>query len=260
MKFKIIKSNKKFSFYKKYFLKFGLKEIFEKKNYKKRSINEMKVKVPYEPELDDLFLLHNYIIKYKRMTVLEFGTGWSTLVMANALRFNFIKYSYRIKNLRLNNAGQLHCIDNEKKWIKKTKNRTLKYNRFINFHYSESTMDLFNNRICTSFRKIPKINPDFIYLDGPDQFNIRGNTYGININHKDYMPMSSDILKIEHFLKPGTIIVVDGRAANSRFLKANLQRKWNYNYNKINDQHIFYLSETPLGKLNERQLNFYFNK
>ena len=40
------------------------------------------------------------------------------------------------------------------------------------------------------------------------------------------MPMSCDILKIEHFLKPGTIIVVDGRAANSRFIKKNLQRNW----------------------------------
>ena len=119
-------------------------------------------------------------------------------------------------------------------------------------------MDFFNDQICTSFKKLPKINPDFIYLDGPDQFNIKGNKKGININHKDYMPMSSDILKIEHFLKPGTIIVVDGRAANSRFLKTNFKRQWSYNYNKINDQHVFYLSERPLGKLNEKQLKFYF--
>ena len=51
-------------------------------------------------------------------------------------------------------------------------------------------------------KKLPKINPDFIYLDGPDQFNIKGNKFGINLNHKDLMPMSSDLLRIEHFLKP----------------------------------------------------------
>ncbi len=73
------------------------------------------------------------------------------------------------------------------------------------------------------------------------------------------MPMSADILKIEHFLKPGTIIVVDGRAANSRFLKANFQRDWKYSYSQLNDQHVFYLSEKPLGKLNKKQLDFYFN-
>ena len=72
------------------------------------------------------------------------------------------------------------------------------------------------------------------------------------------MPMSCDILKIEHFLKPGTIIVVDGRAANSRFIKKNLQRNWKYFYNSINDQHIFFLNEKPLGQLNKKQLNFYF--
>ena len=42
-------------------------------------------------------------------------------------------------------------------------------------------MDIFNGRICTSFKTLPKINPDFIYLDGPDQFNINGNQNGINL-------------------------------------------------------------------------------
>ena len=39
------------------------------------------------------------------------------------------------------------------------------------------------------------------------------------------MPMTSDILKLEHFEVPGTIIIVDGRASNSRFLKSNFQKK-----------------------------------
>ena len=33
------------------------------------------------------------------------------------------------------------------------------------------------------------------------------------------MPMQCDILKIEYYLIPGTIIIADGRAANSKFLK-----------------------------------------
>ena len=27
-------------------------------------------------------------------------------------------------------------------------------------------MNSLNGKICTSFKKLPKINPDFIYLDG----------------------------------------------------------------------------------------------
>ncbi len=258
MKFKVLNTKQKNNFYKNYFIKFGLSEILKNKNFSKRSINQMKVNNPYEPELDDLYLLHSYIIKYKRMTVLEFGTGWSTLVMANAIKYNMKKNFSKIKNLRLNNAGQVYTLDNEKKWLNETKKKTIKYSKEVKFHYSESVMDCFNGKICTSFKSLPKINPDFIYLDGPDQFNIKGNKNGINLNHNDLMPMSCDILKIEHFLKPGTIIIVDGRAANSRFLKSNFQRDWTYNYNQINDQHIFYLSEKPLGKLNKKQINFYF--
>ena len=36
------------------------------------------------------------------------------------------------------------------------------------------------------------------------------------------MPMVSDIIKI-NFLKPGTIIVVDGRAANVQFMQSSLK-------------------------------------
>jgi len=258
MNFKILNTTSKKNFYRNYFNKFGLRKIFEKKNFFKRSIDDMSVNNPYEPEFDDLYLLHSYIIKFRRMTVLEFGTGWSTLVMANAIKYNLSKYLRNIKNLRLNNAGEVHTLDNEKKWLNKTKQKTLKYKNNIKFHYSEAFMDSFNGRICTSFKNLPKINPDFIYLDGPDQFNIRKERCGININHKDLMPMSCDILRIESFLKPGTIIVVDGRAANSRFLKSNFQRKWQYSYNQTNDQHVFFLKEKPLGKLNQKQLNFYF--
>ena len=35
------------------------------------------------------------------------------------------------------------------------------------------------------------------------------------------MPMICDILKIENFLTPGTLIVSDGRAANIKFLRDN---------------------------------------
>ena len=101
----------------------------------------MQVKKPYEPELDDLFLLHRYIILFKRMTVLEFGTGWSTLVMANAVRHNKIKYAQNIQNLRLNNPGEIHTIDNEKKWLKNTKKISKKYSKNIKYYFSEAYMN-----------------------------------------------------------------------------------------------------------------------
>ena len=67
-----------------------------------------------------------------------------------------------------------------------------------------------------------------IYLDGPDQFSYVGDFIGINTNHPVRLPISADILGIEYFLLPCTLIVIDGRTANARFLKTNLLRKWSY--------------------------------
>jgi hypothetical protein len=71
------------------------------------------------------------------------------------------------------------------------------------------------------------------------------------------MPMASDILKLEYFLIPGTIIVSDGRAANVKFIKDHFKRKWKYIYNKGNDQHIFRLDDPVLGNYNKLLLDYY---
>lgn len=57
--------------------------------------------------------------------------------------------------------------------------------------------------------------------------------------------MAADVLSIEHFLLPGTLIVVDGRTANARLLRANFQRDWLYYYLEDFDQHFFELCERP---------------
>ena len=99
-------------------------------------------------------------------------------------------------------------------------------------------MTSYNGNIATEYSKLPLCNPDFIYLDGPDQFSIQGHVNNISTRHKDMMPMVCDILKFEYFLTPGTIIVVDGRAANAKFLKDNFKRKWIYKNDKKFDQHF----------------------
>jgi len=65
--------------------------------------------------------------------------------------------------------------------------------------------------------------------------------------------MAADILAMEHFLLPGTLILIDGRTANARFIKANLQRDWSYFYFEAYDQHIFELTEKPLGNINKKK-------
>ena len=231
--------------YKKYFKDLGLTEIAFAPN-EDCKVNDMQQDQPYLPDLRDLYNLHRIIIDTKRTTILEFGCGWSTVVMAHALEQN----KCDISHLRRNNPFELHSVDNEKKWIQRTKKRVKAH-----FHYSPAKMTMWNGMICTEYETLPLINPDFIYLDAPEQFNVKGNINGITTNHKDMMPMSCDILKLENFLTPGTIIVIDGRTANARFLERNLQRNWKYSFK--DDQHTFLLDEPPLGEHNAKQLKFY---
>jgi len=178
----------------------------------------------------------------------------------NKLHF---KYKKKIQSLRRKHPFELVIVDSEKKYIKIAKERINFYNKKrlkYKVILTKSKMTTFNGRICSEYEKLPLVNPDFIYLDGPGQGDSLGKVSGINVSHQDFMPMSSDILKIENFLIPGTIILIDGRTTNARFLKNNFQRNWKYIHDKKNDQSIFILNEDYLGRVNKAQLNFYFNK
>ena len=249
----------------KFFKKKGLNLFVDESKGKLLPVNKMIDKAVYVPELNDLYRLYQFIVLNKRTTILEFGSGWSSLIFYLALNDLKKKYSKQVKNLRRNNPFELIILENEKKYLNISKNRIIKFSKILKLkqtpktHYcfSDVEMTLFNNKIATQYKKLPLCNPDFIYLDGPTQFNVKKDINGINTRHKDMMPMVCDILKFEYFYTPGTIIVCDGRAANAKFLKDHFKRNWKYINDKENDQHIFYLDDPLLGKYNKLQIEFY---
>ena len=257
--------NKNQKFIENFFIKKGLKLLVDLSKKKKPTINQMIINEPLIPELDDLYNLYQYVLTNKRITILEFGSGWSSLIFSLALNELKNKFSNEVKKLRRNNPFELFVIENEKKYLDITKNRILKFNKYlkikkpvkINYILSDVEMTTFKNRICTQYKKLPLCNPDFIYLDGPDQFKVRKDINGISTRHKDMMPMVCDILKFEHFYTPGTIIVCDGRASNAEFYRDNFQRNRKYLNDKKTDQHVFYLNDPILGKYNKLQVKFY---
>ena len=62
----------------------GLTDFIDLSNEKEKSKRD-DLANPYKPEIRDLYNLYNYIILNKRITVLEFGSGWSSLIIALAL-------------------------------------------------------------------------------------------------------------------------------------------------------------------------------
>ena len=258
-------STKNQKYIENFFIKKNLKSIVDFSKKEKPSVNQMVYNEPYIPYLSKLYRLYQFVLINKRTTVFEFGSGWSTLIFSLALKELRDKYSKEVKKLRRNNPFELFVLENEKKYLSISRNRVQKFNKSLNiknpiksnYHFSDVEMTLFNGKICTQYKKLPLCNPDFIYLDGPDQFNVKKDINGITLKHKDMMPMVCDILKFEYFYTPGTIIIIDGRSANAKFLKDNFKRKWKYIDDQKNDQHIFWLDDPTLGKYNTEQLNFY---
>ena len=249
---------------KNFFINLGLEEMIHESITRDLNVNEMRVDKPYKPDLKDLYRLYFFILNNKRTTVMEFGSGWSSLVMALALTELKKKYSGDISKLRRNNPFELFIIENEKKFFSISKRRLEKFsnkiNIKINYLSTDVKMTVYKGIISTEYKKLPLCNPDFIYLDGPSQFNIKKDINGVSTRHKDMMPMVSDVLKFEYFYTPGTIIVLDGRAANAKFIKDHFKRNWRYINDQKNDQHIFCLADPSLGKYNTLQLAFYNRK
>ena len=91
----------------------------------------MIVNEPYIPELGDLYNLYQYVLINKRITILEFGSGWSSLIFSLALNELKNKFSSEVKKLRRNNPFELFVIENEKKYLDITKKRIIKFNNYL---------------------------------------------------------------------------------------------------------------------------------
>ena len=174
-------ANKNQKFVENFFIKKGLKLLVDQSKKKKPSVNQVIANEPYIPELDDLYNLYQYVLINKRITILELGSGWSSLIFSLALNELANKLSNEVKKLRRNNPFELFVVENEKKYLDITKHRILRFNKYlkikkpvkINYMITDVEMTTFKNRICTQYKKLPLCNPDFIYLDGPDQFQVK---------------------------------------------------------------------------------------
>ena len=222
-----------------------------------RSVSAFEEK-PFAPEYNDLCRLHYIALSRKCLNILEFGSGFSTVILADAMKIlknNFAEYVK--KNLRVDIPFHVFAVEEEQRFLEVTQNRLGEdLSPFASVSRSSIEVILHDNRIATTYSKLPNISPDFIYLDGPSQFGNTKEINGFSFNSKVRMPMSADILRFEFFLEPGTLILVDGRTANARFLKSYLRRNWAYRHDPSGDIHYFELQEEPLGRFNKKKIEF----
>jgi len=209
--------------------------------------------VSYPPEASDLVRLHKLIRKRKCFTVLEFGLGYSTLIMADALSKNKKEWEALdpVPEVRNRFMFQIFSVDASAEWIDVVKKRvpSALADR-INISQSDVKIGTHNGQICSFYEKLPDIVADFIYLDAPHPKDVKGDINGLSFKCDERTVMSGDLLLMEPTFLPGTLVLVDGRSNNARFLQRNFTRDYKIDWNKKEDVTTFELDEERLGYLN----------
>ena len=122
-----IPSHKSQRYIENFFYKRKLSSLVGFSKKKNKLVNQMILDKPYVPDLKDLYFLYQFVIINKRTTILEFGSGWSTLIFNLALSELKNKYLKEIKFLRRNNPFELFVLENERKYLNITKQRIEKF-------------------------------------------------------------------------------------------------------------------------------------
>ena len=206
------------------------------------------------PNYRDLARLHSVIRSRKAFTILEFGVGHSTAVMAHGLLANRDDWDALSVKPKIRNSTQfqLHAVDTASKWIQTVRDELPDNVRtVVTFHHSGVTAGTFQDRSCHFYDVLPDVVPDFIYVDGPDPRDVKGGW-----QNTDCVVMAADLLRVEPWLLPGTLILIDGRTANARFLASHLYRNWKICYCAPAAITAMELQEAPLGELNRTTLAY----
>jgi Methyltransferase domain len=207
---------------------------------------------PFPPDVEDLARIHKMIRDRHSFTVLEFGVGYSTLVIADALQKNEADWESLPNKPAIRNRFpfQVFSVDASEHWVASAKARIPKsLEPRIHLHHSSVRIGTFQERMCHFYDNLPDVVADLIYLDGPAP-NVQGSINGMSFQCDERTVMSGDLLLMEPILLPGTLILVDGRTNNARFLQRNFQRNWKMTYDREGDVTTFELVEDRLGPYN----------
>jgi hypothetical protein len=113
----------------------------------------------FRPDYADLWYLYRMIRKRKPRTVLEFGSGCSTVILAKALHDNGSNSCY---------SGLLYSVDADARWADSTESSFPNCLRSVcEISYSPLLETEYEGIPAWRHATIPDVVPSFIYLDGP---------------------------------------------------------------------------------------------
>jgi hypothetical protein len=159
----------------------------------------------YPPDCTDLWFLYRQVRQRKPRCVLEFGSGCSTVILAQALWEN------RRDNPK--DGGFLYSVDADAYWADVTVKTMPGHLRDVcDVRHSELVEVEYAGTPGYRHAEVPDVAPDFLYLDGPDF------TPGRQV--------AVDVVDLEPRFPAHFFMVVDGRWTNCKFLNRHLKEKY----------------------------------
>ncbi len=160
---------------------------------------------------DDLWRLYSNIRKRKPEQVIEFGSGCSTLIIAEALRRN--------------SRGKLLSIETDAYWASRTRQELPQILcPLVTVLLTGIEQVKHGDLVLWRHANVPYIEVDFIYLDGPNwrQFP-----------HVDHKGITVDPMFMEMNFRPGFSMLVDYRRVNVAWLRDNLKLRYRFKTSKM---------------------------
>lgn len=206
----------------------------------------------YNPELDDLYFLYRLARSSCAMSVLEYGSGWSSWALNRALIENKESFQQEIgdgQKLRHPDLWSHLIIDANGEYLDISVSRLDSISvRVSPIVANPRVSKEFSPPIC-AWDYLPNFAPDLVYLDGPDDDQINGQYLGFSFQGNFTPPVFCDLLKIEYYLWPETLIVIDGRTLQAKYLEEKFERNWQTYTDPFGDRTVMRLSEPLLGPI-----------
>lgn len=162
--------------------------------------------VALRPQFHDLWFLYWTVRRQKIQIAFEYGVGYSTVVMAQAMYHN--------------GFGWVQSLDAESGWIGTVWDGFPDHLRDrVAFMCSRLIERRFHGRKVFQYLRAPYgFTPDLIYVDAPDLMKGEGAHYDGIV----------DPLYLEHRLRRGCLLIVDGRPKQCQMLYDNFKRPWKW--------------------------------
>lgn len=210
------------------------------------------------PDFERLCRLHFLALTRKTFCPLALGAGHETIALAEAMRLLSEHFGEWAAAHAPDRAPfQVYAVEEDPRRAEETTRRLgARLGPFATVARSDAETILHDNRPVSVYAALPDVRPDFVYLGGPAPGAPKGAVGGLSLSAPGRPALSADALRYEFLFEPGALIVMDGRAANARLLRAYLRRPWSYAFEPTSDAHFFELCEDPYDAQNRQRLDF----